>query len=59
MTDPAGIDGRSIRVLWVEDHGLVRRVDLLTGHGERAGPAHAPCAHEKTQTRKISVKHIV
>jgi hypothetical protein len=54
MADAAGVDGRGVGILWVEDHGLISWVDLLARHGEGAGPAHA-CAPEKTQTRKICI----
>lgn len=36
MADTTGVNWRSVGILWVEHHGLVGRVDLLRGHGERA-----------------------
>ena len=51
MADAAGVDGRRVGVLWVEDHGLVRRVDLLTRHGERARPAWSPEIAQKRRDK--------
>ena len=41
VADAARVDGRGIRVLRIEDHGLVGWVHLLRGHGEGGRPAHA------------------